>query len=175
MTCMMSCGGWHQATRGDWASTRWLHHWSEWIIACCQHGHWVRGERVVILIMMTVMMTMVWAVALVVVAWLVWVDIVVLCWWWQQWYDDDGVGDGDGHTPAKYIGGLGKGPPLNGEYSLWWKGWCWWCPWWLFRPGTASRGGNFRLGEQNTQFEDDEKDDDDVREPVKNVLAEFVR
>ena len=34
MTCMMSCGGWDQATRGDWARTRWLHHWSGWTLHC---------------------------------------------------------------------------------------------------------------------------------------------
>ena len=34
MTCMMSCGGWDQPTRGDWARTRWLHHWSGWRAYC---------------------------------------------------------------------------------------------------------------------------------------------
>ena len=33
--------------------------------------------------------------------------------------DGDGDGDGNEHIPAKCIFGLGGGPPLNGEWSLW--------------------------------------------------------
>ena len=43
----------------------------------------------------------------------------------------------------------------------------------MLRPGTTPRGRNFplSLGEQNTQFVDDEKDDDGVSERASNIVV----